>query len=218
MSVYQLSTVRTRLGQLLDDTAFDVATANQFINDGQRDLCNSRHLVFMERESDVTTTASSNSLTGLPTDMQSPISLRIYTPIGNSTLLKYIEYDELDASIPNQTYAGNNIPAYWYTFNLIPYIYPYADNTYTLKLKYIKAPTELSADADVPEIPESFSESLVLAAYKRALLFNDEDSKAQLIQQQIDILLDRMVERYKRQSGEPRVLRSNWSRRRIKAF
>ena len=218
MSTYQLSTVRTRVQDKLDDASFSASKLDQFINDGQRDILNSRRFVFMEREQTVTTTNASQALTSLPTDMQTPLSLRVYTPVGNSILLKYMEYEDLDATIPNQTSVGTGSPYYWYTFNLIPYIYPVADATYTLKLKYIKSPSELTADASVPEIPESFSEILVLAGYKRALEFNDENDKAQLIQLQIDEQITKMDERYKRQSGEPHIMKIPNRRNRIKGF
>jgi hypothetical protein len=205
---YTRATIRTRIQQKLDDTSFDTATLNQFIDDGQRDILNSRRFVFMERESDVTTTAGVNTLTGLPTDMQVPLSLRVYTPVGNATLLDYIEYEDLDRSVPNITNNGQTPPSAWYVFNLIPYIYPLADATYTLKLKYIKSATTLDGDADVPEIPESFGEALVLAGYKRALEFNDDYDQAQVIQLKIDELVELMDERYnKRQAGLPHFIR-----------
>lgn len=204
---YQLSTIRTRIQQKLDDTSFSTATLNQFINDAQRDILNSRRFVFMEREADVTTSVGSTALTGVPTTMQTPLTLRVHTPVGYAAPLPYIEYEDFDVFIPNPSIAGNSTPNSWYIFNLTPYIYPQADNTYTLKLKYIKQADELTSDASVPEIPESFGELLVLGGYKRALEFNDENDKAQLIQQQIDEQMDKLDQRYKRQSGAPHIMR-----------
>lgn len=212
---YQLSTVRTRVGQKLDDTAFDTSKLNQFINDGQRDILNSRRFTFMERESSVTTSVSSSSLTSLPTDMQTPISLRIYSPVAYAVPLGYIEYDDFDEFLANQNLVGNTVPSAWYTFNNTPYVYPNADNTYTLRLKYLKAPAELTDDGDIPEIPEAFSEVLVLAAYRRALEHNDDYDQAQLIQQQIDAQLQNMTGRYKRQIGTPHIMKQPNNRRQI---
>ena len=215
---YNLGTVRTRLNQRLDDTSFDSATANQFINDGQRYILNARRFVFMEREIDITTTSGVNTLTSLPTDMQVPLSLRVHTPVGNAVMLHYIEYEDLDTAVPNITNTGSTAPSNWYVFNLIPYVYPVADNTYTLKLKYIKEADELTSDASVPEVPEAFGEALVLASYKRALEFNDENDKAQLIQLNLDEQLEKMDERYKRQAGTPHIMSQPNRTRRIRAF
>lgn len=203
---YDLANIRGRVEQKLDDTSFGTAKLNQFINDGQRDILNTRKFVFMERETDVTTTDGVNTLTGLPTDMQVPLTLRVYTPVGDAKLLDYIEYEIIDTYVPNITNNGTTAPSSWYMFNLIPYIYPIANGTYTLKLKYVKEATDLTADVQVPEIPQSFSEVLVLAAFKRALEHNDDYDQAQLIQRQIDEQIELMDNRYKRQSGQPHIM------------
>lgn len=203
---YNLSTVRTRIQKKLDDTNFSVATNNQFINDGQRDILNSRRFVFMEREATLTTTNGLDTVTGTPSDMQVPLTLRLYSPTNYATALPYLEYEEFDVSIPNPSLAGNTVPTSWRVFNKTIYVYPIANGTYTLKLKYIKVPAELVNDIDVPEIPEEFSEALVLAGYRRALEHNDNYDQAQVIQIQIDEQLNKMDERYKRQSGRPHIM------------
>ena len=71
---YDLSNIRSRVQARLDDTSFSTTYLNQFINDAQRDICNSRRFVFMEKEATVTTTASVNTLTGVPTTMQTPLT------------------------------------------------------------------------------------------------------------------------------------------------
>jgi hypothetical protein len=205
---YNLSTVRARIEQKLDDTSFGVDKLNQFINDGQRDILNSRRFVFMEREADLTTTANLDTVTGTPTDMQVPLSLRVYTPVGNAVPLRYVEYEDFDTVYPNPTNNGTTAPSQWKIFNQTITIYPIADATYTLKLKYIKEPAELILDASVPEIPEAFSEILVLAGYKRALEHNDDFDQAQIIQAQIDEQMDKIDERYKRQSGQPHIMKT----------
>ena len=204
---YNLGTVRGRIQQKLDDTNFETAKLNQFINDGQRDILNSRRFVFMEREADVTTTSGSQLLSGLPTNMQTPLSLRVYSPTGYALMLTYMEYEDLDTSIPNVNLVGRTVPQAWYVFNLAPLVYPIADNTYTLKLKYIKAPDELASDSDVPEVPEAFSELIVLAGYKRALEHNDDFDQAQVVQIQIENHMNKLDDRYKRQDGLPHIMR-----------
>ena len=215
---YNLGTVRTRIEQKLDDTSFGTAKLNQFINDGQRYVLGSRRFVFMEREADLTTTDGSEAVTGTPTDMAVPLSLRIYTPVGNAIELEYIEYEDFDRSVPNATNTGETAPSAWRVFNKTIYVYPIADATYNLKLKYLKEPTELTTDASVPEIPEAFSELLVLAGYKRALEHNDDFDQAQIIQLQIDEQIDKMDERYKRQSGTPHIMRAPNRNTRVRRF
>lgn len=203
---YQLSVIRTRIGQKLDDTNFGTDKLTQFTNDGQRDILNARRFVFMEREATLTTTSGLDTVIGTPTDMQVPLTLRLYSPVNYATNLPYLEYEEFDTSIPNPSLAGNTVPISWRVFNQTIYVYPIANSTYTLKLKYIKTPAELVNDTDIPEIPEAFGEALVLAGYKRALEHNDDYDQAQIIQQQIDEQLDKMSERYKRQAGRAHVM------------
>lgn len=212
---YNLGTVRSRIQQKLDDTEFTTAKLNQFINDGQRDILNTRRFVFMEREAELTTTSGSSTVTGTPTDIQVPINLRIFSPTDYATQLQYVEYEDFDQFMPNQALAGETAPSLWRMFNLGIEVYPTANDTYTLKLKYIKSPAELAEDSDVPEIPEAFGELLVLAGYKRALEHNDDYDQAQIIQQQVDIQMDALDERYKRQFGEPHIMRTPNRTRRI---
>lgn len=212
---YTLGTVRGRVEQKLDDTNFGTAKLNQFINDGLRDVLNSRRFRFMEREATVQTVIGSGSITGTPQDMQVPVSLRIYNPQNQSIELTYVEYEDFDQAIANQNVVGNTVPSYWRIFNGQIEVYPNADAIYDLKLRYLKGPGELVNDTDVPEIPEAFGELVVLAAYKRALEHNDDFDQAQVIQQQIDIQTDNMDERLKRQTGLPHVLRQPNRMRRI---
>lgn len=215
---YNLANIRTRVARKLDDTNFDTATLNDFINDGQRDIFNSRRFVFMEREADVTTSVGSTALTGLPTDMQTPLSIKVYTPVGYATKLGYVEYEDIDQYMPNVSIAGNTPPSLWTVFNLTPVLVYQADGTYTLKLKYIKEPTELTADGDVPEVPVSFSELLVLAAFKRGLEFNDVYDQSQIIERQIYNMSNMLAERYKRQTGTPHIMKQPNRVRRIRSI
>lgn len=211
---YNLGTVRSRVEQKLDDTNFGAAKLNQFINDAQRDILNSRRFTFMEREADLQTVIGSSSVTGTPTDLQIPITLRMFSPTNYASMMTYMEYEDFDDTIPNQALVGDTIPQYWRVFNGEILVYPNSDALYDMKLKYIKTPTELVADADVPEVPEAFGELLVLGAYKRALEYNDDYDQAQVIQQQVDVQMDMLDQRSKRQTGLPHVMRQPWQRRR----
>ena len=211
---YNLGTVRTRIQQKLDNTNFDTSKLNQFINDGQRDILNTRRFSFMESETSLTTSSNDDALSTLPTDFQVPLTLRIYSPTNNSSILSYIEYEDFDVVMPNPNLAGTTIPFAWYIFDGTPKVYPKADSSYTIKMRYIKKPTELTSDSDTPDIPEEFSEVLVLAGYKRALEHDDDYDQAQIIQLQVDDKINQMDERYSRQKGLPHIMRQPWRTRR----
>lgn len=216
---YNLGTIRGRVEQKLDDTNFGTAKLNQFINDGIRDVLNSRRFRFMEREATVQTVIGGSNVTGTPLDMQVPVSLRIYNPQNRAVELTYVEYEDFDRAMANQSNVSNSVPSLWRIFNGNIEVYPNADAVYDLRLRYLKAPAEVVSDSDTPEIPEAFSELVVLAGYKRALEHNDDYDQAQVIQQQIDIQTDNMDERLKRQTGMPHILRQpNRSRRIGRSF
>ena len=206
---YQLSTCRTRIQQKLDNTAFDQTKLTQFVNDGQRDIFSTYKFPFMEREASLTTTAGQVTVSTLPTDFQSTISLRRYTPSYKAGMLRYVEYEDFDELHPNPTVGDNAIPVEWTLFNKTITVFPKADDAYTLKLRYYKKPAELVNDSDVPEIPEEHSEILVLAGYKRALMHDDNYDQAQVVQQDVDQLAQAMIIRLsKRSTGQVHVIRS----------
>jgi hypothetical protein len=163
----------------------------------------------MEKEATLTATVGLSVPTGMPADFQTSLYLRRYTPSATAGKMSYMEYEDFDEQYPNTSVFANGIPNKWYTFAGVINIFPTADTTYTFKLKYIKKPTELVNDGDVPEIPEEFSEVLVLAAYKRALEHDDNFDQAQVIQQQIDEKGQAMVIRLGRRTvGQVHVMKS----------
>lgn len=206
---YQLSTVRTRIQQKLDNVAFDQTKLTQFTNDGQRDVFNTYRFPFMEREASLTTTAGEVTVSTLPTDFQSSISLRRYSPSDTAGIMNYVDYEDFDERHPNPTVGDNAVPNEWTIFNNTITVFPKADTTHTLKLRYYKKPAELVNDSDVPEMPEEYSEVLVLAGYKRALMHDDNYDQAQVVQQDIDQLVQAMIVRLGRRTvGQVHVMRS----------
>lgn len=212
---YTVTTVTTRVQEKLDNTSFSTAKLLNFANDAQREIFNRYRLGFNEREdSTVTTTAGSTALTGLPTDMSIPINLRIYSPTNYTHLLPYVEYEEVDLVYPNTALIGNAPPFAWTTFNGTPRLVNNADATYTLYMKYVKTPVELTAGSNTPEVPVDFSELLVLGMYARALEHDDEFDKAAVVRQQMDALATDLNDRYRRQWGVPHVMRQPLNLRR----
>lgn len=215
---YNLSTVRTRVQKKLDNTAFDASKINDFINDGQRDILGGALLPFMEREATAVTAVGSDGLTYTPavTDVQKLTMLKVYSPTAKAGVIPYRDYEYIDANYPNPAASNNAYPQCWYLFNNTPKVYPNADDIYTIKAKYIKKPAELVNDLDVPELPEEYSELLVLSAYKRALEHEDNYDQAQVIQLNIDELRQNMIVRLgSRQNAGPYIIkqprRPRWS-------
>lgn len=211
---YNVASLRTRVQQKLDNTQFDSTKILQFLNDGLRDIVIQAKPQYYQAETSYTTTIGVNTLTTSATDVLVPISMRMYTPQNYAMLLPFLEYNDVDLYYPNVGLLGTGPPIAWSTFALVPFVVNNADAVYTLKSKYVQIPTELVNDADIPLLPVTYSEILVLAAYRRALEHDDNFDEAQLIQQQVDSKLMDMETLAKPQIGTPHVMRNVNSRRR----
>lgn len=205
---YQLSTLVTNVQNRLDDTGFSAEIIKQFINDAQRDYLGDKRWRFMEETADFTATIGSQLLGTLPDDYEMPITLRVTTPYNAARILNFMDYKDVDRIYPAPTLLGNTLPFAWYEFANTIYLLPAAGQAYTLQLRYIKVPTELSADADVPVIPEEFQELLVLGALWRCHEFNDDYDKAALTKVKESDLLTKLNKRYGvRQLGQRSIMR-----------
>ena len=179
---YQLSTLVSRVQTKLDDSSFDTATIIQFINDAQNELFNNSKLRFTETSTTYTLAQGVAEITngsGLPTNFHMPIDLRISSPYNMAGKLTYLPHDVFFELYPDETDDPNGIPSEWTEYGGSIYVSPKPNSgSIIVTLRYVKKPTELSADADVPTLPSEWSELLVLMAYCRCLDFNDEEDKA----------------------------------------
>lgn len=210
---YQLSTIRSRIQDKLDNSSFSTSILTQFINDGLRDVVIQAKPKQYQGETTYTTTASANILTTSATDVLVPTNMRIFTPINYAMVLPYMEYADVDLYYPNVGLLGTGPPIAWSAYADVPFVVNNSDQVYTLKSKYLKVPTELVNDSDVPLLPVTFSEILVLAGYKRALEHDDDFDQAQVIQQQIDSKIMDMTSILKPQLGTPHIMRNSQTRR-----
>lgn len=212
---YQLSTVRSRIQDRLDNTSFSTSILNQFINDGLRDIIIQSKPQFSRLETNYTTVIGAATLTTTATDVLVPLSFKIYTPINFTQKLPYVEYEDVDLYYPNVSLLGTGPPIAWSIFANAPYLINNADAVYTLRAKYLQAPPELVNDTDVPILPVTFSEILVLSGYRRALMHDDDFDQAQIVQQEVTSQILNMNEILRPQLGVPHIMRSPYTRRRV---
>lgn len=211
---YDLADVRTRVKNKLDDTDFSNALLTQFINDEQREIFNTYEFPFNQAiDTSKSLDASEFSFT-LPTDLQSLKTMEVTSPENEEYDLTkyYMDFTTFKRIYPQQDNESTGQPSYWTMYgDTVEFAWP-ADKTYTFRIYYLKAPTTLVNDADVPEIPEAFSEVLVLGAYIRALEFNDDNDISQYQRSIRRDLLQGMLLRYSpRVTGKQAVMRnSRW--------
>lgn len=204
---YTLGQLVTDVRNKLDDSSFDSTLIKEFINDTQRYIVNKHYFKFMEGTYSSTLTIDSHSY-DLPEAIGTVEGFRITNPDGDETDLtgNFMTFQEFDHRYPDPAREDNGKPWRWTIREDNFLVFPKPDKAYTLDIRYIKDPTTLSDDSDVPDIPERFKELLVLGALSRAHKFNDNYDLAQVEQAALDEqLLDVVAKTYTRQTRPLRM-------------
>lgn len=196
---YTLSSIVSSVQKRVKDTSYDSTEIIEYINDTQNDIFNEYRLNFMEKTQDYTTVANVADITngiGLPTDYLVAIDLLNITNNYN-ILIEFMDVPSLDALFtnPSDTFqlTTTNNTLYWYKYAGVINLYPTPTISYNIRLRYYKMPTLLAADADVPALPSSFREILVLGAAYRVLQVKDNYDQAAILQNKYDEILQKLV-------------------------
>ncbi len=194
------SWVRTRINR----PSFDTIALTQFANDANRDICNDRRWRFMESTFNGTIAVGVSSYQ-LPTNFQAAINLAINAPDANAKFLNFVPYEIYDQTYPDPTALTAAQPSIWTFYGNSLIVGPAApDQIYTMQLRYLKTPTALTLDANTLDVPDDFSELVVLGMAYRALMSKDIYDQAQVMIQLWDEQMDKMSDRLQsRQFGEP---------------
>lgn len=203
---YNLAGIRNRvLVDKLDDDEFDPGIVDRFINDTQRNIFNQFELSFQEKIFSGPLPVNVN-IFELPNDVATVQSQVITSPDGSQKDLmsSYLDFRSFNVRYPT---PANNTPGpvgVWTRYGNNMITSAPIDQPYIMTMFYIKKPTVLVEDEDIPEIPEEFSELLVLGAYIRILERNEDFDQAAYVKSEYNILLDLLVTRYGyRQSHGP---------------
>lgn len=203
---YTLATLRNRvLDDKLDDTSFDPNIVDRFLNDAQRAVFNTYELPFMEKVF-VGLLPSGGTIYTFPDDYQIEQSMVLTDPssVRRDLTDNYVDFRTFNSQYYLPTAGTPGTPSVWTIHGNKMYIDKPTDQNYTLTLFYLKSPDTMENDNDVPEIPEAFSEVLVLGAYYRILQRNEDFDLALSIKNgDYTDELEKMVERLgKRQTGK----------------
>lgn len=154
--------VRMLLGETNSSNSYWTdSEINAMINDSQLQVATDINGLLTFR--DYTTTAGVSRY-ALPSDYLSEKSLHLFQTSTNKRVLEYKTLDEFESSAGlDPTRQG--VPGVYKvehgavdTTNAFPgdiWIFPVPDAVYTFRFYYYQKPTDLSADADISEIPES---------------------------------------------------------------
>lgn len=211
---YNLGDLATRVQNRAKDSSFSTSKIKEFINDTQRDVFNEFTLRQMETTQSYTLTADDSDITtgaGLPSNFVQPVSLT-NTYLSNEKRIVPITVSQLDLNYPDPTDTTahpTGAPSFWYVYGNTIRVYPTPDAAYTVNLRYLREPTTLSADADVPEIPSEFEEILVYGPLYRIWEEKDRLDKAAIFENKYKYLAQKFVNRYSiKQIGAPVIMTS----------
>lgn len=180
----------------LDDDEFDTGIIGRYVNDTQRDIFNNYELSFQEKIF-AGTLPSTSTMFNVPSDL----ALLQRAVLTNGTDIqditsKYMPWREFVSKYPSPGSNAAGKVTNWtsYAGNIILDCPQLTDQTLTMY--YIRKPVVLTTGTQVPEIPEEFSELLVLGAYIRCLKFNEDFDQAAYVEIEYNKLLNLLVSRY----------------------
>jgi len=161
---YIFSDLKTKLQTQVGDPNLDTTVAGDALAYTEQEIFNKFELTLNSASQNNSITSGTNVLTStLPTDFQRTVDLVITAPANSAGSLKkyFVPPDQFRDSYPTIIAAGPpRIWTYWTSHEFSTN----ADQTYTVKLYYCKNVPILSGASDIPTIPQSFEEMLVLGA------------------------------------------------------
>lgn len=208
---YNLAGIRQRiLVDKLDDDEFDPQIIDNFINDAQRDIFNQFELPFQEKIFQGTIPAGS-TMFQLPNDLAQMQSQTIAGASGFDG--QKVAWRDFFRAYPDVANATPGAPSRWtqYAGNIL--LSTPTDQDYTMTLFYIRKPKTLVENGDVPEIPEEFSELLILGAFKRILERNEDFDLANEVDVDYQRILLQLVNRYGARDADGPIIMKNMQRR-----
>lgn len=196
-----LGTIRTAVRERLDDPTFDTAKIDRWTNWVLDDVYTRYQFPFMETTTTLDTVDGTQeyAFSSIASDVD---KIRSIIDVTNEYTLEYVDPTELDETYQDQSDDAENKPQYWTVRDGSVKLYPIPDDAYTLKVIYKKVPAKLSVASDSPEIPERYSELIVLGVYQKAHEWNDDYDYASVIERQYEQKLMKMINDYKETSGQ----------------
>lgn len=154
---YQLSDLRTNIKLRAKDSSFPDSLITDYLNATQSEVLGHRRFRFMEVTDTETLGNGQNEI-----DLADDVSIIDYFALevdDNDYPLTYLPFREFFDGINSQITTGQ--PSTFTVHANTAYFNSTADQAYTINYKYLKKPTILELDTDVPDIPEDFKELLI---------------------------------------------------------
>lgn len=194
---YTLLDLRTKLTTQIGDPNLDSTVMTDALNYTQQSIFNTFDLTLNSATQTNAVAAGANTLTdALPTTLQRITSLYITSPSALAANLTdyFIPIKDFRDNFPDAgNYSGN---LQWWSYLTSVEFAVDATEAVVVKIDYIKSVPLLSATTDVPVIPESFEELLMLGAKTRIYEQKEDFDYASQFSNRYADLLEAFATRY----------------------
>lgn len=195
---YQLSDLQSKLQTQIGDSSVSSSITLDALNYTEQEIFSKFDLTLNSSQQSNSVTTATNTLTSaLPSNFQRIVNIRVTAPTNAIVSLKpyFLTPDRFRAAYPSTALSGSG-PLRWWTYWTSVEFANNADQTYTVVIDYIKTITLLSAASDVPTIPQSFEEMLMLGAKMRIYEQKEDFDYAQQFQNRYADLEEAFITRY----------------------
>lgn len=171
---------RTSVRRKLDDSSFDADTIDEAVNWYIDDVCGRIHIRLMEATDEIFVGAGDTEA-DFPDDMQTLINLSVTSPTPARNIMpNFMEYGNFIRSNPGYTSVAARAVATsdWTDFgNQVRFGAP-ASTDATLFCEYMRHPVKMEDDTDECELPDNYSEMIVIGATARVMELNEDYEEA----------------------------------------
>lgn len=205
---YDFSGLKTKLQTQIGDPNLSDSVAGDALNYTEQEIFGKFELTLNSGTQTNAVAQGANTLTSaMPTDFQRVTNLRISAPAGLAGDLTpyFLTVEQFRDAYPDAgTYTG---PLQYWTYYTSIVFATLASAAVTITLDYIKTITLMSASSDVPTIPQSFEEMLMLGAKMRVYEQKEDFDYANQFANRFADLQESFVARYStRQVDTPMVI------------
>lgn len=205
---YTFLDLKTKLTTQIGDPNLDSTVMGDALNYTQQAIFGTFDLTLNSAQQTNSVTSGTNTLTSaMPTDFQRISSLYVTAPVGLQQDITdyYMSPKEFRSTYPLPSSVGAG-PLQWWTLWTSIEFSNTANQTYTLILDYIKTIPFLSADADIPVVPQSFEELLMLGAKMRVYEQKEDFDYANQFTNRYADLLEAFTTRYSTRQVDNQVV------------
>ena len=208
---YNLLDLTTNVQDDLGDTSFSTTRIRRYLNHGQRIIFGTHDFKFCEESKSDSLTTADTTLT-LPTDHENTWKLVLFDPTDATKFYVFNEDSYLNPrdffdKYPKASAQDNNLPSAWTEYGGLLYFNLPIDKDYNYTLWYYRIATPMSADSDVPDVPETFRELLELWADYRGEKYRGNHDIAATYKQEFEDELENMGIKFAGNTGMVTIAR-----------